>query len=131
MIDVVDKPRQATLHPKLKALLDDETHSQKGYVYCTELRHVISHIDHRIEVGGSHDHHFTNPHGFHFHLGCYREAWAAPSAVRPMPLTPGSRTTSGGSLNVRGVRHPPRLVVRPRGWSLVLRIDHRSHPNRN
>ena len=74
MIDVVDKPSQATLHPKLKALIDDATHSQKGYVYCTSCGNVISHIDHRIEVGGSHDHHFTNPHGFRFHLGCYREA---------------------------------------------------------
>ena len=38
MIDVVDKPRQATLDPKLKALLDQEPRSQKGYVYCTSCR---------------------------------------------------------------------------------------------
>ena len=74
MIDVVDKPSQATLDPKLKAIVDQETHAKKGYVYCATCSHVISHIDHRIEVGGSHDHHFTNPHGFRFHLGCYREA---------------------------------------------------------
>ena len=74
MIDVVDKPSQASLDPRLKALLEQETHAEKGYVYCATCSHVVSHIDQRIEVGGSHDHNFTNPHGFQFHLGCYREA---------------------------------------------------------
>ena len=69
MIDVVDKPRQATLHPKLKALLDDETHSQKGYVYCTSCGHVISHIDHRIEVGRQSRSPFHQPASFPFPPG--------------------------------------------------------------
>ena len=74
MIDVVDKPSQATLDPQLKALLSDETHPSKGYIYCATCSHVISHIDQRIEACGSHEHHFTNPHGYRFHLGCYKEA---------------------------------------------------------
>jgi hypothetical protein len=74
MIDVVDKPSQANLDPKLAALLEQQARPQRGYIYCATCSHVVSHIDHRIEVGGSHDHRFTNPHGFRFHLGCYREA---------------------------------------------------------
>jgi hypothetical protein len=74
MIDVVDKPRQANLDPELKLKLDDDTHAKKGYVYCATCSHVVSHIDHRIEVGGSHEHHFVNPHGYRFDVGCYREA---------------------------------------------------------
>jgi hypothetical protein len=74
MIDVVDKTRQGTLDPALKAILDNDTHAQKGYVYCASCSHVITHIDHRIEVGERHQHHFVNPHGYRFHVACYREA---------------------------------------------------------
>ena len=74
MIDVVDKPRQAGLDPKLKALLDDEEEAKKGYVYCGLCSHVVSHVDQQTEMRGSFDHRFVNPYGFEFHLGCYAEA---------------------------------------------------------
>jgi hypothetical protein len=28
----------------------------------------------RIEMSGSHDHRFVNPHGFQFHIGCFVDA---------------------------------------------------------
>ncbi len=74
MIDVVDKARQGILDPALKRALADETRAKKGYVYCATCSHVVSHIDHRLEVAGTHEHHFVNPHGFHFDVACYREA---------------------------------------------------------
>ncbi len=84
MIDVVDKPRQGTLDPKLEALLDDETHPKKGYVYCAVCSHVVSHIDQRIEVGGSHEHDFVNPYGFRFHIGCYADALGCALSGEPV-----------------------------------------------
>lgn len=74
MIDVVDKPRQAGLDPRLKAVLDDEEAQKRGYVYCGLCSHPVSHVDEQIEMHGSFDHHFVNPYGFEFHLGCYQEA---------------------------------------------------------
>jgi len=73
MIDVVDKPRQGTLDPALKVQLDDP-HARRGYVYCATCSHIITHIDHRIEAGGAHQHHFVNPHGYHFQVACYSQA---------------------------------------------------------
>ena len=40
MIDIVDKPRQGTLDPKLSVLIDEKTHEKKGYVYCGTCEHV-------------------------------------------------------------------------------------------
>ncbi len=73
MSDVVDKPRQADLDPKLREVLESDQ-PDRNYVYCAQCSHVISSARERIEVGGSHTHHFTNPYGFAFHLGCFRQA---------------------------------------------------------
>lgn len=73
MIDVVDKKRQS-LDPKLRDLLERDEEDAKGFIYCGVCSTVIGRVDDRIEVGGSHDHHFTNPHGYLFHIGCYRDA---------------------------------------------------------
>ncbi|NJN51709.1 MAG: hypothetical protein HC809_07955 [Gammaproteobacteria bacterium] len=83
MIDTVVKPRQGNLDPKLKALLGDETHPKKGYIYCAACSHIISHIDQRIEVNGSHDHNFVNPHGYRFHVGCFAQALGCAISGRP------------------------------------------------
>jgi hypothetical protein len=84
MADTVVKPRPGALDPKLASLLEDELHEQKGYVYCAVCSHVVSHVDHRIVVNGSHDHHFVNPHGFRFHVGCYAEALGCSVSGDPM-----------------------------------------------
>jgi len=71
MSDIVDDP---VLDPALKEILDREAEPKKGYVYCAVCSHVVSHVDERIEVNGSHCHEFMNPHGFQFEIGCYRQA---------------------------------------------------------
>lgn len=83
MIDVRDKPRQATLDPQLKELIEDDPEAKKGFVYCALCSHVISHIEQRTEVNGSHDHHFVNPHGLEFHVGCFSEALGCAISGQP------------------------------------------------
>jgi hypothetical protein len=41
---------------------------------CVRCGHCITHNAERISVGGSHRHTFANPHGFFFHIGCFRTA---------------------------------------------------------
>ncbi|HEY5683541.1 MAG TPA: cereblon family protein [Sulfuricaulis sp.] len=43
-------------------------------LFCAVCRHLVTHQDERIPVQGGHEHHFTNPHGITYHIGCYREA---------------------------------------------------------
>ncbi|HVV81964.1 MAG TPA: cereblon family protein [Kofleriaceae bacterium] len=41
---------------------------------CATSERTITHDDHRIEVGGAHEHTFVNPGGDVHHLGCFRAA---------------------------------------------------------
>ena len=72
MSEVVDP--LSTLDPVLKEIVEKEPRSQKGYVYCAICSNVISHVDERIEVQGSHQHKFTNPFELVFEIACYRAA---------------------------------------------------------
>ncbi len=76
MSEVVDP--LSTLDPALKEIVDEQSRSQtrskKGYVYCAICSNIISHVDERIEVQGSHQHRFTNPFDLVFDIGCYRNA---------------------------------------------------------
>ena len=74
MIDVVKEKGQETLDPKLREILEPTDLDKEGYVYCARCAHAIAHVDDRIVVNGSHDHVFTNPHGYTHHLGCFRHA---------------------------------------------------------
>ncbi len=71
MPEVVDKER---LEPKLADLLKDEQEDKKDYIYCAVCSTVIGRRSDRMEVNGSHDHHFTNPYGLLFHVGCFSQA---------------------------------------------------------
>ena len=82
MIDVVVKERQA-LDPQLHSLLDQEEEEAKDFIYCATCSTVIGRNVDRIEVNGSHDHRFTNPYGFLFHIGCYRDALGCSIAGAP------------------------------------------------
>ena len=37
----------------------------------------------RIQVGGAHEHRFTNPHGFRFHIGCFSTAAGCSATSEP------------------------------------------------
>ena len=73
MIDVPDKERQA-LDPKLRELLKDAEDPEDGFVFCASCSHVVAKTSDRIEVAGAFTHRLTNPHGFHFRVGCFSEA---------------------------------------------------------
>lgn len=70
----VKNPDQSILDPKLKSMLEIQTPKDKNFIYCSACSNVIASPADRISVNGSHDHHFMNPHGFEFHLGCFAEA---------------------------------------------------------
>lgn len=73
MAEVVDKERQG-LDPTLHSFLERQRQDDKDYIYCAVCSAVIGRGGDRIEVNGGHDHHFVNPLGLQFHLGCFREA---------------------------------------------------------
>ena len=58
---------------KTKAKPDARPKLEKR-LFCAACRHPITHQDERIIVQGGHEHHFTNPHGISYHIGCFREA---------------------------------------------------------
>ena len=70
MVDVLDKERQG-LDPKLKEIVEE---ADRNFIYCGTCSSVIARNFDRIEVGGSHDHRFTNPFGISFHIGCFAQA---------------------------------------------------------
>jgi len=72
MSEVIDP--LSTLDPVLKEIVEKKSRSQKGYVYCATCSHIISHVEERIEVQGSHQHRFTNPFDLVFDVACYRSA---------------------------------------------------------
>ncbi len=73
MSDVIDKPQLEGLDPKLRELLEPNQ-QERRFVYCAQCSHVVSSPQERISIAGSHEHRFTNPYGFEFHLGCFRKA---------------------------------------------------------
>ncbi|MDA1074017.1 MAG: cereblon family protein [Proteobacteria bacterium] len=73
MIDVVEGKRQA-LDPKLKALIDEEDEADRDFFFCRACSNVIGRLSDRMEIHSSFDHFFTNPYGYEFHVGCFREA---------------------------------------------------------
>ncbi len=82
MSEVKDPPA-STLDPKLSSMLDMTEEDDKNFIYCATCSHIITRPQHRIEVNGSHDHTFTNPHGFTFHLGCFSDALGCDISGKP------------------------------------------------
>jgi hypothetical protein len=52
----------------------DNVAEREQRLFCARCRHTITHQRQQIVVNGAHAHTCTNPHGFAFHIGCYREA---------------------------------------------------------
>ena len=62
------------LDPLLKERLRENDRPKEGYVFCLACSHVLAHANDRLDIDGSHEHSFSNPHGFTHHFGCYQEA---------------------------------------------------------
>ena len=58
------------------SVVEDETEEQESdkeeYILCRQCRSIITSQTERIEVQGSHQHSFANPHGIVFEIGCFR-----------------------------------------------------------
>jgi hypothetical protein len=72
MSEIKDTPSK--LDPDLESMLELPTTDDKGFIYCATCSTVITRAAERTDVNGSHAHHFTNPHGFQFHVGCFANA---------------------------------------------------------
>lgn len=68
-----DTEGEAQRSAKLASRLEDRPKKERR-LFCAACRHPITHQDERIRVNGAHEHTCTNPAGFTFHIGCFREA---------------------------------------------------------
>jgi hypothetical protein len=82
MSEVKDPPA-STLDPSLQSMLEIEDSEDKNFIYCGTCSNVISRVQERIDVNGSHQHWFTNPYGLEFHLGCFANALGCEISGRP------------------------------------------------
>ncbi|MBT8495339.1 MAG: hypothetical protein KJO07_19990 [Deltaproteobacteria bacterium] len=53
--------------------IDEEQETPKKLI-CVRCHHPITSHNARIEVAGRHEHRRSNPHGYHFRVGCFAEA---------------------------------------------------------
>jgi hypothetical protein len=51
-----------------------EERQEEENLYCFVCGRIVTQPRHRISVDGAHRHTFTNPGGFRFEIGCFREA---------------------------------------------------------
>jgi hypothetical protein len=71
---VLFKPRAATASQQQPgARIEVEAKLEKR-LFCALCRHPITHQDERIPVNGRDEHTCTNPGGYTFRIGCFREA---------------------------------------------------------
>lgn len=73
MSEIKDPP-SSTLDPKLSSMLDMQDTEDKNFVYCATCSNILTQADCKIEVNGSFQHTFTNPHNFTFNIGCFNQA---------------------------------------------------------
>jgi len=52
----------------------DHRRAREAVLRCAACSEVISRRPRPIERRGAHRHHFVNPHGFSFHVGCFGRA---------------------------------------------------------
>ena len=74
MANDVEEVQDTGLDPNLKSMLEINVPDDKNFIYCATCSNVITKGTERIEVNGAHAHHFTNPHGIRFHVGCFANA---------------------------------------------------------
>ncbi len=43
-------------------------------LFCAACHYTVTRQEERISIQGGHEHTCTNPHGFVFHIGCFRNA---------------------------------------------------------
>ncbi|MFQ5934902.1 MAG: cereblon family protein [Acidiferrobacterales bacterium] len=73
-------PRLYFFDPDGEQKRDRRTDTKVGHapkeerrLFCATCRNLITTQDDRTSVQGGQEHKFTNPHGFVFHIGCFRD----------------------------------------------------------
>ncbi|OIN96423.1 MAG: hypothetical protein AUJ48_01585 [Deltaproteobacteria bacterium CG1_02_45_11] len=51
---------------------EEKESDQEEYILCRQCRQIITSWAERIEVQGSHQHAFANPHGIVYQIGCFK-----------------------------------------------------------
>lgn len=76
VLRLFDQLSQAQIESRLRRLQDeqDRTQRQERHLYCAQCGRTITREDQRIPMQGGHEHVFSNPHGFTFHIGCFATA---------------------------------------------------------
>lgn len=62
---------------------EDRTSGDASRLLCALCGEPITSRDHRIVMGGAHEHRFTNPHGMVFHIGCFSRAKGCAQMGKP------------------------------------------------
>jgi hypothetical protein len=70
------KGHKAPLGAARPAMLLEQANAdgRRQIIRCASCRHVVTSSDAAIEVDGAHEHVHTNPAGFVFEIGCFRDA---------------------------------------------------------
>ena len=79
----IKDPDPSILDPQLRSILEIDEGDDKNYLYCAACGNVITATEQRIAVNGDHHHHFTNPHGFEFDVGCFAQALGCDISGQP------------------------------------------------
>ena len=58
---------------RLTGIKVEDAPEEERRLFCASCRNLITSQDDRISVQGGQEHTFTNPHGFVFHIGCFRD----------------------------------------------------------
>ena len=66
--------RRTRLDPTLQSILDAALKPSRDLLYCALCNAPITTHAARVVMNGSHEHRFTNPHGFQFQVGCFCDA---------------------------------------------------------
>lgn len=82
MSEVQDKQRQG-LDPKLEQLLERDLAAPRELVYCAACSHPVARQADVTSINGAHAHHFVNPYGIRFHVGCFADALGCDLSGRP------------------------------------------------
>jgi hypothetical protein len=82
LLENTDAPLQNLLHTLKYATATNPD----AVIRCAACLQIVTSNRERFEISGASEHLYTNPHGFRFHIICYREAPGCLTAGEPTCL---------------------------------------------
>ena len=83
VLEMRQGPGGAALTTTVPATRPEPTDDQGRVLACARCARFITTTAARIEVGGAHEHTFTNPAGLRFHIGCFSPVTGCAAAGEP------------------------------------------------